>query len=76
MPDAYGFPDSLTPLSDRFSRPHEFALSPAEVDAKREKLQTPYLEALAAVLVVERETLRQALSKAGMKLVPMEVRNG
>jgi len=74
MADAYGFPDSLTPLCDRFSRPHAFALSPAEVDAKREQLQAPYLDALAAVLVVERETLRQALLRAGMMLVPVEVR--
>lgn len=53
---------------------HDFALSQQELVAKRDQLQAPYLDTLAAVLMVEREVLRKALAQAGMKLMPVEAR--
>lgn len=53
---------------------HDFAKSQQELAEIHARLQAPYLDALAAVLVVERETLRRSLAQAGLCLCKMEVR--
>lgn len=58
MAEPYGFPDSLTPLSDRFIR-----------DAQQQ--QTERILALAKDIGVERDRVHRALVQQGLWLCPV-----
>lgn len=67
----YGFPESRTPLCDKFLREHthDFVIPEERLMQVSDRLQGEHALRLAQAVGVDRETVHRALVRAGLRLV-------